>query len=56
MALLTPRRCALSRKRALCGPRTAAAYVTPQTDTTYTLTIEDAEGHTKTATVWVQVR
>lgn len=31
-------------------------YVTPQTDTTYTLTIEDAEGHTKTATVWVQVR
>lgn len=31
-------------------------YVTPKTDTTYTLTIEDAEGHTKTAAVWVQVR
>ncbi len=31
-------------------------YVSPDKDTTYTLTIEDGAGHTKTATLLVQVR
>jgi hypothetical protein len=31
-------------------------YVEPKKDTTYTLTAEDAEGHSKTATVTLQVK
>jgi hypothetical protein len=31
-------------------------YVSPKKDTTYTLTAEDAEGHSKTATVSLQVK